>query len=149
VATQANDAHDAQPKGPVDSQPELAANAAPVAGDPSPQASDVVLANRNEGDDLSGLTSLWHALDDLANETAQAGQPTPGERLFVAGIGGVLSVGYVMWTFPRGLLLLLTGTSTPLWKSWDPLTVLHADPGKRRARGKAPPEEETLESILG
>ncbi len=149
VATQANEAHGAPPKGPVDSQPELAASAAPAAGDPSTRASDAVLATWKEGEDLNGLTALWHALDDLATETAQAGQPATSERLLVAGIGGVLSVGYVMWAVPRGCLLLLTGTSAPLWKNWDLVSVLHADSRKRGARSKAPPEDESLESILG
>jgi hypothetical protein len=113
------------------------------------QASDAILAQWDRDSDLSGLAALWQALDDLATQTGQQERRATTERVVVSGIGGVLTVGYVVWSVPRGCLLALTGTSTPLWRNWDVLSVLSVDSKRRGPVKKNPPAKEGPESVLG
>ena len=95
------------------------------------------------------FTRLWQQLDEIEERTDRDTHRAAVEQMLVAGVSGGLSVGYVAWSLRRSSLLMSGLTSSPLWKDWDPLTVLEYCSRKRGRPGKRTSPEETLETIAG
>jgi VCBS repeat-containing protein len=70
-----------------------------------------------------------------------------------SGIGGTFFVGYVMWALRGTSLLASALASLPLWRCFDPLTVLPAPTRRRRKRdaeqkGLAEDENRNVEELF-
>jgi len=67
----------------------------------------------------------------------------------VAGLSGVLSIGYITWVIRGGSLLASMLSALPAWRFADPLPVLeYADrKSKRRRRGQDIDDDEDEQAV--
>jgi hypothetical protein len=117
-----------------------------------PQASpDDSVVRDKISDDSFRTEVLWAGLDEMAREM---GEPLSNPVLVMAVTSGlVASAGYVIWTARGGYLLASLLAATPLWREFDPLSILelhearhrHGSSGRMHRRDD---EQETLHSLL-
>jgi VCBS repeat-containing protein len=90
--------------------------------------------------------SIQRELDGLKQQLEESARPDElKEKLMVgmaSGIGGTFFVGYVIWALRGASLLASALASLPLWRCFDPLTVL---PAPKRRRRKHDTEGEDIE----
>jgi hypothetical protein len=103
--------------------------------------------------------SIQRELDGLKQQLEESLTPDElKEKLIVgmaSGIGSTFFVGYVMWALRGTSLLASALASLPVWRCFDPLTVLPAAKRRRRKHDteredieKAPDNEENVEELF-
>ncbi len=90
---------------------------------------------------------LWRDLTELKQELVDQ----TGLNYFVAGsaagVSGVLSVGYVLWTIRGGSLVVGLLAQMPAWRLIDPLVVLDYLEDEPQKKGRTD-DDDSLESLL-
>jgi hypothetical protein len=103
--------------------------------------------------------SIQRELDGLKQQLDESARPDElKEKLMVgmaSGIGGTFFIGYVIWALRGASLLASALASLPLWRCFDPLTVLPAPKRRRRKHDtegedteKARENEENVEEFF-
>jgi len=114
----------------------------------TPELVDAALRSGGERLAPEPLTGLFRELDHLDGKTKEEIHRAAVETLVATGITASLAAGYVIWSLPRASLLWSALASSPIWRDWDPLSVLDAYARKRKRPRWRPDSSETLETIV-